>query len=149
MDGSVKRRRVTYHTFDEMLVDIERLKRDGYQRVGNWDLPYICCHLADSIERSMDGYTVPPRPMRIAAPIVLLIVLWMGRMPAGVKVDARALPSGSHDLNEQFDRLCYTIVQYQAHRGELHPHPFFGRIARAKFDRLHLIHAAHHLSFLV
>ena len=52
----VKRRKIQFDSFAAMFDDIERLKRDNYQRAGNWDLGTICCHLADSIERSMDGF---------------------------------------------------------------------------------------------
>ena len=133
-----------------MFDDIDRLHRAGYQLAGNWDLGTICCHLADAIERSMDGFkTRAPLFIRMASPLVLPIVLLTRRIPSGVNVADIALPSGKQDATEQAARLHRIVERYQSHRDALHPHPMFGRIRRATFDRLHLIHAAHHLSFLV
>jgi hypothetical protein len=133
-----------------MFNDIDRLHRDGYQRAGNWDLGTICCHLADAIERSMDGFlSRAPLMLRIFSPLVLPVVLKVRRIPAGVNVAEFALPSGEQHADAQIARLRKVVDRYQLHAGILHPHPMFGRISRSKFDRLHLIHAAHHLSFLV
>ena len=133
-----------------MFDDIDRLHRDGYQRAGNWDLGTICCHLADAIERSMDGFlSRAPLMLRLVSPLVLPVVLKIHRIPAGVNVAKFALPSGEQNPDEQIARLRKVVERYQAYSGVLHPHPMFGRISRSKFDRLHLIHAAHHLSFLV
>jgi hypothetical protein len=146
----VKRRKIQFDSFSAMLDDVERLQRDGYQRAGKWDLGTMCCHLADAIERSMDGFkTRAPLMIRLASPLVLPIVLSTKRIPSGVNVAEIALPSGEQNAQQQIERLRRVIERYQAHREPLYPHPMFGRISRSKFDRLHLIHAAHHLSFLV
>lgn len=133
-----------------MFADVDRLHRGGYQRVGSWDLGTMCCHLADAIERSMDGFkTRAPLPLRIFSPLVLPIVLKTRRIPSGINVAKMALPSGEQNADEQISHLRQVVNRYQSHREPLHPHPMFGRVSRAKFDQMHLIHAAHHLSFLV
>jgi hypothetical protein len=146
----VKRRKLQFDSFDAMFADIDRLNRDGYERAGSWDLGTMCCHLADAIERSMDGFkTRAPLPIRIFSPLVLPIVLKTRRIPSGVNVADVALPSGEQNASEQIVRLRRIVERYESHRETLYPHPMFGRISRGKFDQLHLIHAAHHLSFLV
>jgi hypothetical protein len=145
----VTRRKVQFDSFRSMFADIDRLHRDGYQRAGNWDLGTICCHLADAIERSMDGFlTRAPLLLRIVSPLILPMVLKLRRIPSGVNVAKFALPSGEQNATEQIARLRQVVARYVAFKEPLQPHPMFGRISRSQFDQVHLIHAAHHLSFL-
>jgi hypothetical protein len=46
-------------------------------------------------------------------------------------------------------RLKETIERLRTHQGELHASPFFGYLTPDQWRRLHLIHCAHHLGFLV
>ena len=109
----MKRRKVQFDSFAQMLADVEHLKRDGYQRVGNWDLGTICCHIADAIERSMDGFLTPaPFLPRLFSPIILPIVLKTRRIPSGVKVAKEALPKGEQDVDAQLSRLHLAAERY-------------------------------------
>ena len=46
------------------------------------------------------------------------------------------------------DALVQLLRQFRDHRGPLRPNPLFGELSREQWTQLHLIHAAHHLSFL-
>jgi hypothetical protein len=50
---------------------------------------------------------------------------------------------------EAVDRLAATYERFRNHRGPWHPSPMFGPMDGATHLKLQLVHAAHHLSFLV
>ena len=47
------RRTLSYHSFDEVMPDVERLLA-GHTTVGNWSLAQICRHLATVMRRVVD-----------------------------------------------------------------------------------------------
>jgi hypothetical protein len=146
----VKRRKLQFDSFAAMFEDIERLQREGYRRAGNWDLAYACCHLADAIERSMDGFvTRAPLQLRLMSPILLPIFLRVKRIPAGVNIAPEAMPQGEKDLAAEIERLHHAVARFESFEGPALAHPMFGALSKPQWTRLHLIHCAHHLSFLV
>jgi len=42
-----------------------------------------------------------------------------------------------------------SIRRFAEHPGEMQPSPLFGKMTRDQWTDLHLIHASHHLSFLL
>ena len=42
----MERRRIVFERVEEAAADIERLQRDGYEKLGQWSLSQICEHLA-------------------------------------------------------------------------------------------------------
>jgi len=59
---------------------------------------------------------------------------------------ARRAPPAHVELGPAIEELRRAIDRYLGHRGRLRPHPLFGCLSRADWDRLHCVHAAHHLS---
>ncbi len=51
------RRTVRFDTPEAVLADVDRLRRGGYRRVGQWSLPQACHHLAAVISGNL---TPPP-----------------------------------------------------------------------------------------
>jgi hypothetical protein len=74
-------------------------------------------------------------------------------MPAGLKGPEVLMPSAPEHIDahdrEQLQHLLATLDRYDAYSQSLKPSPLFGPLSRSQWDRLHLIHAAHHLSFIV
>ena len=76
-------------------------------------------------------------------------VLAERRMTAGIKVPEEIRPKSELDDRAEAEALRATIAFYRAHPESRALHPFFGPMRGDEWDRLHMIHAAHHLSFAV
>lgn len=142
-----QRRQLQFASFDDLVADLQHLKA-GWQTVGRWSLGQICQHLQLFFDGSMNGFRFTmPWYYRIGAPLVLRYTLKKRRMPAGVKTPAPP-PSSPQDI-PAVDSLLETIAAYRRQTLPLHPSPLFGDIGREKWDQLHLVHCAHHLSFAI
>jgi Protein of unknown function (DUF1569) len=69
-------------------------------------------------------------------------------MAEGIKIPEAFLPKPGLGAGVQAEALRAALRLYAAHTGPLAEHPFFGRISRDEWTRLHCIHCAHHLSFV-
>ncbi|MGB7158710.1 MAG: DUF1569 domain-containing protein [Tepidisphaeraceae bacterium] len=150
----MKRRRLRFDSFDALIDEIDRLHACGYERTGAWDLPRACEHLTRVMRSSLEGFGDMPVPWIVRAfgrfvfkPTILLT----GRMPGGFPT-ARAMVAEDDDIRPASAAVSHciaTIREVRDHAGAFHPSPLFGRLSPRQWRRMHLIHAAHHLSFLV
>ncbi len=143
------RREFTFGDLDAVLREVQRLRR-GHRTLRNWTLAQVCRHLADTIHASIDGFDL--RRHRIKRWFFrrpLLAYTYRFGIPAGYTVDPKLTPPAGVDLEASHTRLEQAIRRYQTHGGPLHPHPLFGRLSRAGWDRMHRFHCAHHLSFVL
>ena len=53
--AQLKQRRLDFHSFDEILADIDHLHAVGYRRSGNWDLSQILEHLGEGVRTAIHG----------------------------------------------------------------------------------------------
>src|SRR5262249_40035701 len=141
----------------EVVADAENLLARGYDKAGNWDLAQVCGHLAEWFRYQLDGY---PRPPLVIRPVFWLIrntvgkgmarkMMAGGRMKTGMRTIPQSVPTPGGDDAAAVARLRETIARWRAHTGPLHPSPLFGGLTREQWEKGHLIHCAHHLSFLV
>jgi hypothetical protein len=144
------RRNIQFHDFDQVAADIGDLQAKGYQRCGNWTLGQICDHLAIFMRGSVDGFSwTMPWIFRVTiGRFFLQRILRQKKMAAGVRVPKVFLPGESADDVASVESLLQLVRRYQDHTGPMAPSPFSGELSRQEWDQLHLIHAAHHLSFL-
>jgi hypothetical protein len=70
-------------------------------------------------------------------------------MKAGIKVPDWWLPGPAHDESEAVSKFRADIAAFQAMTTTPFPHPFFGQLTKQEWQELVLIHASHHLSFLI
>ncbi len=146
-----KRRELEFHALDDVRRDVDALHAAGYHRLGNWTLGQTCEHLGIFFRGCLDGFTQrAPWYTRPFGGLILRRVLRSGRMPTGVKVPADWLPGPpTGDDRAAVEHLVALLARFEQHAGPLHPSPLFGPLSRETWARLHLIHCAHHLSFLV
>jgi len=142
------RRDLQLASFDEVMPEVAGLL-DGHETVGNWSLGQILNHLAMTLRMSVDGTTLraPWILRKTVAPFVLRNVFKTGRLREGIKLPESVLPRPGLDARAEAEGLRAALDYYAAAAGPMADHPFFGRMSRADWDRLHLIHIAHHLSF--
>jgi hypothetical protein len=144
-------RRLEFRGFADALAEVDRLHRHGYQRAGQWDLAQVCDHLTYFLKGSLDGHTfrVPWLFKFLFGRMVLRRILKGRKMKSGVFTPQKPLPAPGGDEAAAVTRFRQVVQRLEDHKGELHASPFFGYLTPDQWRELHLIHAAHHLGFLV
>jgi Protein of unknown function (DUF1569) len=146
------RRSLSLGSLDALLAEAERLASGPVRTLGNWSLGQVLDHLAAWMEFSIDGVPVRlPRLIRLVArPLRSWIV--RRRMPAGFRwleeTAKRVLPQRPIDTAEGLEHLRRAISRLRT-EAQRAPSPLLGRLTAEEWERFHLWHAAHHLSFIV
>ena len=152
------RRQLEFASLDEAVRDAEHLRSQGYERVGNWDLATCCHHLAVLMDYPIDGFPKFSFPLNIAcwilkntiAPSRLRKILDSGVWPEGTPTDKRTvltLAVGNEEVAVL--RLRESAERLLSYDGPLQSSPLFGMLDKESLLKLHRIHTAHHLSFLI
>lgn len=127
-----------------------RILAGDHRTLADWTLGQICKHLADSFHGSIDGLDLGShRVKRFLLRRWLLWVTFQYGIPRNYTVDDRLTPREPVKIEEGVGLLEQAIARYQNHTGALRAHPLFGSMDRPTWDRVHLVHCAHHLSFVV
>ncbi len=143
------RRNLRFEQFDEVMPEVERLL-EGHTTVGNWSLAQICQHLATVLRRVVDlPATTPQDPSKWVSVEQKRHVLESGRLPEGLPGPAEIMPIDTLGEREEAEGLRAAIAHYKASAGPVIPHRILGPLTKAEWDRLQLIHIAHHLGFAV
>jgi hypothetical protein len=160
---SCPRRPVRFDYIGDVLTEVDRLAASPYQRAGQWNLVQIATHLAGAFELSLDGFGTPPPslPRVLVGKIILRVILLTRRIPTGRPLAQKFAPAADTDpaaaiarLRTAIDRLHSTtrlhraLAHLETPSAPLATHPFFGRMSPNTWTAFHLVHCAHHLSFL-
>ncbi len=145
------RRRLDFRSWPEVLADIDQLRAGGYRRAGNWDLSQILDHVGEGLRTAVRGnkHQGPWIIRKFIGPMILGRILRQRRMKAGIKVPQWWLPGPTHDESEAANHFRSDLAAFEALKTQPYQHPFFGSISKEQWNDLVLVHAAHHLSFLV
>jgi Protein of unknown function (DUF1569) len=145
------RRSISFQSYEELLADLDRLGSGPVRQLGNWSPGQNFRHLATAYNNSIDGFTLSfPMPLRLMAKLFRKRLLSMS-MPAGFKLPAKSgqslmPPATSTEEGLAELRAAITRLQTEPRRAM---HPLFGELTNQEWDKVHLKHAALHLSFLV
>lgn len=144
------RRDLQFSTFDQVAADVTELETLGYKRCGNWTLGQICDHLSVFLRGSLDGFSWKiPWIFRVTiGRYFLRRILRQKKMAVGIRVPKVFLPGEPAGDAESVKSFLQLLQRYQDHTGPMAPSPLAGTLSPQEWDQLHLIHAAHHLSFL-
>ena len=143
------RRALSFNNLDEVMPDVERLLQ-GHTTVGTWTLAQICLHLATVMRRVVDlPASTPQDPSRWVSEEQKRRVLESGVLPEGLPGPPGVLPAETLGEREEAEGLRHAIAHYKASSGPVIPHRFFGPLSKQEWDRLQLVHVAHHLSFVI
>lgn len=145
------RRRLDFKSWPEALADIDHLRQSGYDRAGKWDLSQILDHVGEGLRTAVRGneHQGPWIIRKIIGPPLLRRLIRQRRMKAGIKVPGWWLPGPTHDESEAVDRFRGDLSAFQSLATKPFPHPFFGPLSKEQWNDLVIIHASHHLSFLI
>ncbi len=72
-----------------------------------------------------------------------------GMLPEGIPAPPQVEPTGTYDDRTEAENLRQAIAYFQSSPGPVIPHRVFGPLTRDEWERLQLIHCAHHLSFAI
>ena len=148
--GPLRRRVLHFDNLSQVLDDVCKMHACAHRSAGHWTLAQVYKHLANTFHGSIDGLLLGGHRLRrlLFGRRILAWTLKHG-IPPGVTLDPRLNPPADCDFDTSFVELERSVAKYSAYRGRLKPHPVFGRLNRASWDRLHCFHCAHHLSFIV
>ena len=155
----MSRRELRWQSIDEAVVDARLLHEHGYDRLNKWNLVQNVGHLTLALIGSMEGQI---DGNKFSAPkVVQWIVLALGekkrvyakrRLRNGLPAPKFIIPAPQSDRDAEAAAIAEyadAVRRYRSFTGDLAPHPAFGRVTREEWDEFHVIHAMHHLSWLV
>lgn len=151
------RRRLRFHSLDEIIVEAENLHTRGYEKTGQWDLAQICNHCACWVKYPMDGF--PRLPWYLKPVFFVLKHTLMKKIEKQMK-DDRTFPQGvstapmtvfpaGQDESAAVLNLKNELSRMKTFTGPMHASPLRGLLPKDEWVDSHLVHCAHHLSFLV
>jgi len=142
---------------DEVVQRLDLLHKNGYTRLGKWNLAQVCEHLRDWILFMLDGYPKTPlwmSPMVWAIRVtvgksILRKIIRSGKMSEGGPTMSQTVhPAQGLDDADSLKRFKETIARFKLHAGGYHPSPLFARLSAEEGLALQLVHCAHHIGFL-
>ena len=130
--------------------DVDALLRVGYERAGQWDLAMVLDHLAKTLSGPFrEGERSLPWPIGPIARKLVHRMVTRGQYP---NLTIPALPSIAPTpgvpLGEAMPFFLGACAACEKLDGETVVAPPFGRLSRADFLGMQLLHGAHHLSYL-
>lgn len=152
------RRSLQLTTLDETIAEIERLRDGGYDATGKWNLSQICEHLTATMRMGLDGGKRMPWLLRKTMG-AWMIQSWLKNraLRAGLPTLDRLLPKKREEgsaapLPDDPDAIATCIATLREVRdfdGILPPHSMCDGIDLPTYRELCVIHAQHHLGFLL
>jgi Protein of unknown function (DUF1569) len=147
----VKRRRVEYTFFEELLQDGRKMVQGPVRTLGNWTPGQVMLHLAKTMNASIDG-------MNVQFPFHLKLMGWLFRsrimnsqVPPGFKIPdsgKQLLEPPPVTVEEGFEEMEKAVNRIRREPNRVR-HPLLGDLTRQEWDHLHLSHAELHMSFLI
>ena len=146
-----ERRTLRFDQMNDILADAERLDRAVRLRTtGNWSAAQIVQHIADGIDRSINGYGVRGPDDARAAALAKRDALLQKGFPLGLR-----LPDGMQHFLPPPDntwpsamKLLREAVSRTASDPMKADHPFFGEMSHEQWVQFHCRHAEMHFSFM-
>ena len=151
-----KKRKLKFNDLDEMMAEVRSLRENGYISNGNWTLGQCCGHVANWMSYPLDGFPVPPLPIRMMFWVMKkTVVPGMKRkilaegFKGGMMTAPESVPKQDETSDQQgVDQLQEIVDRVVAHEGTFHPSPLFGETDKEMHVKVTLLHAEHHLGYL-
>jgi len=152
-----KKRKLKFDNLDAIMTEVRSLHENGYVSNGNWTLAQCCGHLSEWMRYPLDGFPVPPLPIRMIfwvmkktiAPGMKRKILAEG-FSGGQMTAPESVPKPDEMSDaESIEKLQLTIDRAkQAKDDELLASPLFGEQDKELYTKVTLLHAEHHLGYL-
>ena len=136
-----------FRSIDDLLADAQRLGSGPYEKAGQWDLAMILDHLGKEMQL--------PSPTTVPGPVAIVARYFIRRMarhdfypPFTFPAPKDMRPTPNIPLETADGAFRAAAEKIKAMNGPWVTGTAFGPVPRADFVKLHLLHGAHHLSFL-
>ncbi len=130
----------------------DHLLEVGYEARLRWNLGQICRHLASTMEMSRRGFPEMKIPLmlKFVRPVARFAVLTLGRMPSGMPAPPMLDPGEVGYDSDGLRLLKRETELFQQIREDrpMPPSPLLGKLTKPQWQRVHMVHAAHHLRWL-
>ena len=151
------RRELAFGTLDAAVADARHLLVAGYGRAGHWSLGQVCGHVAAFVRMPIDGILPTRLSLRLPAFLVRNTVgphykrkmLDTGTIPAGRPAIRETVMPETMDDVDGLKEMETQFARLKTFTGISHGSPLLGPVTNDELNQLTLIHAAHHLGFLV
>ncbi len=146
------KRMLDFHTGDEVIAEIQRLRAVGYMKSKNWNLTQACEHLTATMSGGMDGFG-----FRLPWILRSTIIKWVfNRMLRTRKMSSgptlkRLKPKAVNgpDDDAVIDICIATIERAKTFEGPIEDYPFLDDLDVNDWRQFMWMHAGHHLGFLI
>ncbi|MEM1224301.1 MAG: DUF1569 domain-containing protein [Planctomycetota bacterium] len=150
--SSKQKRTLDFHTADEVVAEINRLRAQGYDKTKNWNLTQICEHLTATMSGGMDGFGFR-LPWVLRATVMKWIfqrMLRTRKMVSGPTLERLKPKSAEGPDDDAIIDTCFaTIDRARSWDGSMDDYPFLDHLSAEDWKQFMWMHAAHHLGFLV
>ena len=146
------RRKLDFHTGDEVIAEIQRLRTSGYERTKNWNLTQICEHLTYTMNGGMEGFGFRlPWILRatVLKPFFSRMLRTRKMMSGPTLGRLKPKTESGPDDDAIIDHCLETITKAESFDGSLEDYPFLDNLKVEDWRQLMWMHAGHHLGFLV
>lgn len=145
-------RKRTYSTWDAVLRDVDAFVATRAETTGHWTLAQILEHLARSIDHSLDGFGFRGGVLlRLFGRFFVKDRVLKNAMPPGYELPRQAaealVPDKDIDLEHAAQHFHRSVSRLRT-EPQRYPHPIFGEMSVAEWDRMHLRHCELHLGFV-
>ncbi len=150
--AATQKRLLDFHTGDEVIEEIQKLRKNSYTKTKNWNLTQICEHLTATMSGGMDGFGFR-LPWILRATIIkwifnrMLRTRKMSSGPTMGRLKPKSEPGPDDDA--VIDNCIATIERAQTFTGPIENYPFLNELAVEDWQQFMWMHAGHHLAFLV
>ena len=150
----MERRTLDFASADEVIEEINRLRRGGYQKTGNWNLTQVCQHLNGTMTGGMDGFG-----FRLPWILRATVNKWAFRYTLKTRKLGKGFPTfkslkptetdSGDDDDGLIDQCIECLRRVADFPGPLSDYPLLNEISVDDWRQFMWIHAAHHLGFLI
>lgn len=136
-------------TTDAALQSLNNLADNIIGIEGEWNLPQVLIHCAQSIEYSITGYPEHRSDAfkQTAGTFAFSVFSAKGRMHHGLNEAIPGAPSikVTTRMEPAVLRLKTAFTTFQQHTGALHDHFAYGKLTKAEYEKAHVMHFYNHL----
>jgi hypothetical protein len=139
---------LVFGSIDEMIADADRLRARPYEKTGEWDLPMILDHLGKAMTLPYEGMKVP-WPINFIARVMIHRMATRMKYP-GFRISAPKAMKPTVGISLETAEAAFRVAaeKVKGLTGPTVSGTPFGTVPIDDYIKLHLLHGAHHLSFL-